>query len=238
MSPWWLVQVFRQAPPFTVDVKQKYFGAYAQDTWRVSPRMTLNYGVRWEPWFPQQHQQGQIYNFDIERLRAGTRSQVYPQAPPGLHYAGDPGFPGNAGMYSEWANVQPRVGFAWDPFGDGRAPIHPEAQAIDDGGIGIVIEDDLFELDDHGMRLPWLREPWRAGAILRRGFARRVIGWRPIGCDSTAPPAGRAPTPAAYSTDSEIPSSPRSFSIAESASAIEQNGARPSHVATRQKVWH
>jgi Carboxypeptidase regulatory-like domain len=114
---------FRQAPPFTVDVKQKYFGAYAQDTWRVSPRITLNYGVRWEPWFPQQHQQGQIYNFDIERLRAGTRSQVYPQAPPGLHYAGDPGFPGNAGMYSEWANVQPRVGFAWDPFGDGRTSV-------------------------------------------------------------------------------------------------------------------
>lgn len=114
---------FRQAPPFTVDVKQKYFGAYAQDTWRIRPRVTLNYGVRWEPWFPQQHQQGQIYNFDGERLRAGTRSQVYPQAPPGLHYAGDPGFPGNAGMFPEWANVQPRVGVAWDPFGDGRTSV-------------------------------------------------------------------------------------------------------------------
>jgi hypothetical protein len=114
---------FRQAPPFTVDVKQKYFGAYAQDTWRIQPRVTLNYGLRWEPWFPQQHQQGQIYNFDAERLRAGTRSQVYPQAPPGLHYAGDPGFPGNAGMFSEWANIQPRVGVAWDPFGDGRTSV-------------------------------------------------------------------------------------------------------------------
>jgi hypothetical protein len=114
---------FRQAPPFTVDDRQKYFAAYAQDTWRVSPRVTLNYGVRWEPWFPQQHQKGQIYNFDAERLRAGTRSQVYPQAPPGLYYPGDPDFPSKAGMYPEWSNVQPRVGLAWDPFGDGRTSV-------------------------------------------------------------------------------------------------------------------
>ena len=35
----------------------------AQDTWRLSPNVTLNYGVRWEPWFPQQHQNGAVYNF-------------------------------------------------------------------------------------------------------------------------------------------------------------------------------
>src|SRR6187399_1895995 len=50
--------------------------------------------------------------------------------------------------------------------------------------------------------------------------------------------AGRTPTPAAYRTDSVTPSSFRSFSICESASAIVQNGANPSHVAVRQNVWH
>ena len=58
---------YRQAGQFTLDVTQKYVGLYAQDTWRVSPTVTMNYGVRWEPWFPQQHQQSQIYNFDIDR---------------------------------------------------------------------------------------------------------------------------------------------------------------------------
>jgi hypothetical protein len=114
---------FRQATPFTLDIKQKYFGLYAQDTWRMSPKLTFNYGARWEPWFPQQHQQNQIYNFGIDRFRAGERSTVFPQAPPGLAYPGDPGFPSKAGMHPKWLNIQPRVGLSWDPAGDGRTSI-------------------------------------------------------------------------------------------------------------------
>ena len=115
---------FIQSAPNTLDMKQKYFGVYAQDTWTLSPRMTLNYGVRWEPWFPQQHQNGAIYNFSAERFRAGTRSTVFPQAPPGFTYPGDQGFPnGKAGMFTEWLNFAPRVGVAWDPSGDGRTSV-------------------------------------------------------------------------------------------------------------------
>ncbi|MGH9253572.1 MAG: carboxypeptidase regulatory-like domain-containing protein [Vicinamibacterales bacterium] len=114
---------FRQSTPFTLDIKQKYFGLYGQDTWRLSPNVTMNYGVRWEPWFPQQHQQSQIYNFDGDRFRAGQRSQAFPQAPPGFTYPGDAGFPSKAGMESVWFNVQPRVGVSWDPNGDGRTSV-------------------------------------------------------------------------------------------------------------------
>ena len=35
----------------------------------MSPNVTLNYGVRWEPWFPQTAQDEAVYNFDIERMR-------------------------------------------------------------------------------------------------------------------------------------------------------------------------
>ena len=59
-------------------MKQRYFGLYAQDTWKVSPTMTLNYGVRWEPWFPQQHQNGAIYNFSPDGFRAGTQQHGVP----------------------------------------------------------------------------------------------------------------------------------------------------------------
>ena len=38
-----------QSAPNTLDMKQNYFGTYIQDTWRVSNRVTLNYGVRWDP---------------------------------------------------------------------------------------------------------------------------------------------------------------------------------------------
>ena len=45
---------FIQSAPNTLDMEQKYLGFYAQDTWKLSPKMTLNYGVRWEPGFAQQ----------------------------------------------------------------------------------------------------------------------------------------------------------------------------------------
>ena len=91
---------YRQSTPFTLDITQKYFGLYAQDTWRLSPQVTMNYGVRWEPWFPQQHQKNA--DLQLRRLsgsRPAQRSTVYPQAPPGLTYPGDAGFPSKAGMY-------------------------------------------------------------------------------------------------------------------------------------------
>ena len=116
--------LLQQSAPNTLDMKQKYFGLYVQDTWRLSPKVTLNYGARWEPWFPQQHQNGAIYNFSVERFRAGQRSAVFPGAPPGFTYPGDEGFPnGKAGMHREWLNIAPRVGLAWDPTGDGRTSV-------------------------------------------------------------------------------------------------------------------
>jgi hypothetical protein len=114
---------FRQATPFRQDIKQPYFALYGQDTWRVSPNITLNYGVRWEPWFPQDSVDRAVYTFDAERMRNGIRSTVYPQAPAGLYYPGDPDFPGKSGMKTVWSNLAPRVGGSWDPGGDGRTSV-------------------------------------------------------------------------------------------------------------------
>jgi len=115
---------FIQSAPNTLDMEQKYFGIYGQDTWKLSPTMTLNYGVRWEPWFPQQQVNGAVYNFSIDTFKAGTRSKVFPLAPPGFTYPGDAGFPnGKAGMNIDWLNFAPRAGFAWDPKADGRMSV-------------------------------------------------------------------------------------------------------------------
>jgi Carboxypeptidase regulatory-like domain/TonB dependent receptor-like, beta-barrel len=112
-----------QAAPNTLDMRQAYVGLYAQDTWRVGPRLTLNYGVRWEPFFPQQLVNGAVYQFDMARFRAGTKSTVFPNAPAGLYFPGDPGFPSQAGMPTDWNNLGPRVGLAWDPLGDGKTSV-------------------------------------------------------------------------------------------------------------------
>ena len=113
----------QQSAPNTLFMQQSYFGLYAQDTWRASSRLTLNYGLRWEPFIPQELTRNQIYNFDLDRFQRGVRSTVYRNAPPGLHYPGDTGFPSKAGMNASWGNVGPRVGMAWDPRGDGRMAV-------------------------------------------------------------------------------------------------------------------
>ena len=114
---------YLQSLPYTQDITQTYIGVYGQDTWKVSDRVTMNYGARWEPWFPQQHQNNAIYNFSPERFKAGQKSTVFPQAPSGFTYVGDEGFAGKAGMLTQWLNVNPRVGVAWDPAGDGRMSV-------------------------------------------------------------------------------------------------------------------
>ena len=114
---------YRQATPFRQDITQNYMALYAQDTWSVSPNITLNYGARWEPWFPQNSDDKAFYSFDAGRLKAGERSKVFPLAPPGLHYPGDEGFPGTTGMKAVWSNIAPRVGISWDPRGDGRTSV-------------------------------------------------------------------------------------------------------------------
>jgi hypothetical protein len=113
----------QQAAPNTLDMTQTYVGLYAQDTWRVSSRITLNYGLRWEPYLPQQLVNGAVYQFDQTRFDQNVHSVVFPGAPAGLYFPGDQGFPSQAGMNTQWGNLGPRVGIAWDPTGSGHTNV-------------------------------------------------------------------------------------------------------------------
>jgi hypothetical protein len=112
------------ASPGTLDMSQWYLGLYAQDAWRATDRVTLNVGLRWEPYFGQSIDQGAIPNFTLDNFRKGIVSTQYQNAPAGIIFPGDPGFPeGRKGMKTQWWNLAPRAGVAWDVSGDGSTAI-------------------------------------------------------------------------------------------------------------------
>ena len=103
---------------------QLYQGLYAQDAWRATDRITVNAGVRWEPFSGQRLTQGSVTNFDEDLFRRSVKSTQFVNAPAGYLYPGDPGFPsGNSGFTTKWWNFAPRAGVAWDVTGNGRMSV-------------------------------------------------------------------------------------------------------------------
>ena len=114
---------FLQGVPNTLFVTKWYVGLYGQDTWKLSRRLTATMGLRWEPFLPQNVNNGAIYSFSLAALEAGTKSTVFKNAPAGLSYAGDPGFPGKSGINNRYDQFAPRLGLAWDPQGNGKTSV-------------------------------------------------------------------------------------------------------------------
>lgn len=108
--------------PFYEQV-QWFPAVYVQDVWRVRPTVTLNFGLRWDPELPIELVEGWLAHFDVDRFTQGVRSTVFPTAPVGLLYPGDPGFPGKSGVHRHLAQFGPRAGVAWDVLGDGRSSL-------------------------------------------------------------------------------------------------------------------
>jgi hypothetical protein len=120
-----------QTTPIQWSSRQWYAATYIQDVWKVSQKITFNGGVRWEPYLPlavgfgqgSNLREGAMYNFSEDRFTKGIKSTVYPNAPAGLLYPGDPGYPTPGPNYRKWLQLAPRLGFAWDVTGDGRTSI-------------------------------------------------------------------------------------------------------------------
>lgn len=94
-----------------------FLSLFAQDDFRVHPRVTLNLGVRYDLQFP-------FTDPDDRKLAyvPGQRSQVSPTAPEGLLFPGDPGISRGI-VKTDYNNIAPRIGVAWDPQGDGRMSV-------------------------------------------------------------------------------------------------------------------
>ncbi len=105
---------FQQYSMQLLDSRTRYGGAYAQDSWKARPNLTLNLGLRWEVSMPWYDTQGKI-----ETIVPGEQSKEFPTAPLGWVVPGDPGIPPTLAPthYNNWA---PRLGLAYSPdFNDG-----------------------------------------------------------------------------------------------------------------------
>ncbi len=93
-------------------LRNRYFGAYVQDSWRVRHDLTINAGLRWDiimPWWEKYNQ--------LQTYVPGAQSILYPGAPQGLVVAGDHGIPSTLAP-TGYKNFAPRIGLAYSPSFD------------------------------------------------------------------------------------------------------------------------
>jgi Carboxypeptidase regulatory-like domain/TonB dependent receptor len=94
--------------------RNKYIGLFAQDSWHAMKNLTLNYGLRWDRIAPWSEKYNQISTFV-----PGAQSVVFPGAPAGILYPGDPGIP-NTLSPIDALDFSPRIGVAWSPSPEDR----------------------------------------------------------------------------------------------------------------------
>jgi outer membrane receptor protein involved in Fe transport len=119
-------QIAVESPELEQSGIQNNMFLYAQDSWKVHRRLTLNLGLRYElpyPWYQPQNYWGSF--------APGVQSVKFPTAPKGLVFPGDPGVPPGL-VPTRYLSFAPRLGFAYDLLGNGKTAIR--------GGFGIFYD--------------------------------------------------------------------------------------------------
>ena len=139
------VVFFQGGGQFDRALRNIMVAGYAQDEWRITPHLTLNYGLRYEintPWVDIRDR--------MNEWAPGMQSKVYPNAPPGLLFPGDPGVARSVAP-NYYKALMPRLGVAWDPTGSGRTTVR--------AGYGIFY--DPFTNGEGGpLQAPVSALPW------------------------------------------------------------------------------
>jgi hypothetical protein len=121
---------------------------FFQDNWKISRHFQINAGLRWDPFIPQYTKYKQASDFSLANYDAGKISSVYPNAPPGVTFPGDYGFNEKSDTKARIWDFSPRLGFVWDPRGDGRSTVR--------GGYGMFYDTSVLWNTMHIV----LNPPW------------------------------------------------------------------------------
>ena len=184
---------------------------YFQDTFHASTRLTLVAGLRWEPQFMpvDVFNRGAIFN--MSAFLANQISSVYPKAPAGMFFYGDPGVSRQFTKNSPW-QWSPNLGASWDPLGNGKTVIR--------GGLELAYEQvNFFTAQRVQQNAPYatnanpntsaqlcFSEPWLVGGT---GY-----GCNQVGGTNTSPfPLPEIPTPATaiFPAQSQLETLPTQF---------------------------
>jgi hypothetical protein len=115
------VNTMEQDTPYHTLMSAWHTAVFFQDNYRITPRFTANLGVRWDIDTPPVESSNLIAAFVPNQ-----QSTVVPSAPLGMVFPGDSGI-GRGIVGVKYHHVAPRIGFAWDPFGDGKTAIRAGA---------------------------------------------------------------------------------------------------------------
>jgi hypothetical protein len=154
---------------------------FVQDEWKITPHLTLSPGLRYEFYLPPNvdaNQRTEYYTTSVVQGSISSfRSSQFPNAPPGIAFAGDPNVPN--GFYQTQRNLlAPRLGIAWDVYGDGRTAVR--------GGFGKYFGSTALQTKDW----PSEQNPWQPSAACL-GFTTASNPW--LGCQANT--FTSAPTP-------------------------------------------
>ena len=159
-----IASYYRQGDSRSFYLRNHYLGLYGQDSCKVRPKLTLDYGLRWDvlpPWREKYNQ--------IQTLILGRQSTVYPGAPAGLVFPGDDGIPRTLAP-TKHTNFSPRVGLAWSPDVAGRGKMSIRAgfgifyTAFEGLSASIMSANPPYGYDYNSSAAPLFAEPFVAAA--------------------------------------------------------------------------
>jgi hypothetical protein len=128
-----MLSSMEQDTPYHTLMSAWHTALFVQDNFRITPRLTANLGVRWDIDTPPVESSNLTAAFIPSKAAltsnggtGGTISTVIPTAPAGMFFPGDSGVARGI-ITTKYHHIAPRIGLAWDPWGDGKTAIRAGA---------------------------------------------------------------------------------------------------------------